>query len=154
MYLAPVYPLIVTSRFGPRPPIMTNGRVGPLHPGVDLRAAVGQEVYAVADGKVIDSHFSANSPPDWKPGEPIKLMGYGNFILIQHPNGDQSAYAHMSLRKVQIGEEVHAGELIGLAGNEGYSFGSHLHFEIRRPVGDHRPGAIDPLPELPPAQIL
>ena len=59
--------------------------------------------------------------------------GYGKFILIQHNNGYETAYGHMSAfaRGVNEGDHVRQGQLIGFMGSTGLSTGSHLHFEIR-----------------------
>jgi murein DD-endopeptidase MepM/ murein hydrolase activator NlpD len=56
---------------------------------------------------------------------------YGNLIVIRHDNGLETYYAHLSRIQVKPGQEVKAGEQIGLAGNTGRSYGSHLHFETR-----------------------
>ena len=65
--------------------------------------------------------------------------GYGNYIVIRHPNGLETIYAHLSKQLVRANQNVKAGEPIGLGGNTGLSFGSHLHFETRL-LGE----AIDP----------
>jgi len=57
--------------------------------------------------------------------------GYGNYIVITHPNGTQTLYAHNSENVVSVGEKVIKGQLIGFIGSTGKSTGSHLHFEIR-----------------------
>ena len=57
--------------------------------------------------------------------------GYGNVVIIRHPNGLETVYGHLSKLLVQTEQDVKAGELIGLGGNTGHSYGSHLHFEMR-----------------------
>ncbi|MCX8080770.1 MAG: M23 family metallopeptidase [Bacteroidia bacterium] len=57
--------------------------------------------------------------------------GYGNCVIIRHPNGLETVYAHLSKIEVKPNEEVQAGQTIGLGGNTGRSFGAHLHWEIR-----------------------
>ena len=147
MLTAPVEPLIVISTFGPRP--RPNG---PLHLGIDLACKLGQDVRAVATGVVLKSYLSSCDPPTWRPGDPKpRVMGYGNVVFISHDDGTQARYAHLDARTVREGDRVDAGQVIGRAGTTGYSFGVHLHFELRR---DGKP--IDPLPffaHLNPAVI-
>ena len=68
-----------------------------------------------------------------------EAQGYGNYIVIRHPNGLETIYGHLSKQLVHVNQNVKAGEPIGLGGNTGLSFGSHLHFETRL-LGE----AIDP----------
>jgi LysM repeat protein len=87
--------------------------------GVDLAASVGTPVGAAAGGEVIVSRSSG-----WN-------GGYGIYVVIKHPNGTQTLYAHLSRNAVATGDTVTAGETIGYVGNTGRSTGSHLHFEVR-----------------------
>jgi hypothetical protein len=98
----------ITSSFGPR-----KKR---YHYGVDIDLETGDCVAAAFDGKVRIAK---------------KSKSYGNVIVIRHPNGLETYYAHLSKINVEIGQEVYAGEVIGLGGNTGRSRGSHLHFEVR-----------------------
>jgi hypothetical protein len=98
----------ITSTFGPR-----KKR---YHYGVDIDLETGDCVAAAFDGKVRIAK---------------KSKSYGNVIVIRHANGLETYYAHLSKINVQIGQEVYAGEVIGLGGNTGHSRGSHLHFEVR-----------------------
>ena len=106
------YPTPVTSRpsshFGPR-----RRR---FHYGLDLAQPTGEPIYAAFDGVVRISKFNRS---------------YGNLVIIHHANGLETYYAHMSKRHVTVGQQVKSGDVIGLCGNTGRSFGSHLHFEIR-----------------------
>jgi len=88
------------------------------HYGVDLSMPTGEPIYAAFDGVV---RFS-NGP---------YCGGYGNLVVVQHYNGLETYYAHLSKRNVHPGDKVKAGQVIGLCGNTGRSYGSHLHFEIR-----------------------
>ncbi|MDR7328820.1 M23 family metallopeptidase [Corynebacterium guangdongense] len=109
--------------------VFTSGfgmRWGSLHAGIDIANAVGTPILAIMDGTVI------NSGP---------ASGYGNWIRIQHDDGSISVYGHMVSLNVGVGERVHAGQNIAGMGNEGFSTGSHLHFEIH-PAGM---GAVDPV---------
>ena len=97
-----------SSHFGPR-----RRR---FHYGLDLAQPTGEPIYAAFDGVVRISKYNRS---------------YGNLVIIHHANGLETYYAHMSKREVVAGQQVKSGELIGLCGNTGRSFGSHLHFEIR-----------------------
>lgn len=98
-----------TSHFGAR------GRRR-WHYGVDLAMPTGEPIYAAFDGVVRVS---------------VLNKSYGNLIVIRHTNGLETYYAHMSKRYAQVGDTVRAGQTIGLCGNTGRSYGSHLHFEVR-----------------------
>lgn len=97
-----------TSHWGPR-----RRR---FHYGVDLAMKTGEPIYATFDGVVRISKFNRS---------------YGNLIVIRHNNGLETYYAHLSKRHVTPGTHVRAGDIIGLCGNTGRSYGSHLHFEVR-----------------------
>lgn len=86
------------------------------HMGVDLPYPTGTPCYAAFDGKVRVSQW---------------YKGYGNVIIIRHPNGLETTYGHLSRRDVKVGDWVHAGDVIGLGGSTGRSTGPHLHFETR-----------------------
>lgn len=87
--------------------------------GIDLGAPVGTPVIAAAGGTVIVSRNSG-----WN-------GGYGNYVVILHPNGTQTLYAHLKNSVVLQGGRVEQGQLIGYSGNTGKSTGPHLHFEVR-----------------------
>ena len=97
-----------TSHYGPR-----RRR---FHYGLDLAQPTGEPIYAAFDGVVRISK---------------RNRSYGNLVIIHHANGLETYYAHMSKRHVQAGDYVKSGDIIGLCGNTGRSYGSHLHFEIR-----------------------
>lgn len=88
--------------------------------GIDFAAPVGTPIYAAAGGTVI----IAKSGDGWN-------GGYGNYVVIKHPNGAQTLYAHLSKVSVSAGETVSQGISIGAVGNTGKSTGPHLHFEVR-----------------------
>lgn len=100
----------VTSRYGYR------ARFRSMHYGVDLKLQTGDTVYAAFDGKVRIRNYE---------------RGYGYYLIIRHPNGLETVYGHLSRQLVKENQIVLAGQPIGLGGNTGYSFGSHLHFETR-----------------------
>ena len=60
-----------------------------------------------------------------------RMGGYGNCVVIRHPNGLETLYGHLSKINVQPNQPVAAGEVIGLGGSTGNSTGPHLHFECR-----------------------
>jgi LysM repeat protein len=89
----------------------------PGHLGLDIAAGEGAAIYAADSGVVV---FAG-----WANG------GYGNMVMIDHGNGYQTLYAHMSSVRVRCGQSVTQGNSIGASGNTGNSFGAHLHFEVR-----------------------
>ena len=100
--------------------IRTQGLHGACHCGVDLSTGiVGTPVFAAASGRVIVARLGG-----WN-------GGYGNYIVISHPNGTQTLYAHLSRIDISVGENVSKGSQIAAMGNTGNSTGPHLHFEIR-----------------------
>lgn len=100
---------VVTSRYGVRH--------GGKHYGIDIDLETGDTVYAAWTGKVRYAKYNDG--------------GYGNLVIIRHPNGLETLYAHLSKHLVYPDQDIVAGEPIGLGGNTGHSFGSHLHFETR-----------------------
>jgi murein DD-endopeptidase MepM/ murein hydrolase activator NlpD len=91
------------------------------HNGIDLRASIGTPVKASAGGEV-----TAVGDTDVQPG----CYSYGKWVLLKHPNGLSTLYAHLSLIKVAPGQAIAAGQLIGYSGNTGYSTGPHLHLTV------------------------
>lgn len=107
-----VVPSTLTSCYGPR----TLNGVTKQHQGIDISAGEGSPIFAVAAGTVT---FAGD------------LAGYGPyFVVIKHTNGYGSSYGHMSSKSVNLGDVVTQGQQIGTEGNEGNSFGSHLHFNL------------------------
>ncbi|MDR0619456.1 MAG: peptidoglycan DD-metalloendopeptidase family protein [Bacteroidales bacterium] len=99
---------IITSRFGRR------GRR--YHYGTDVDLHTGDSVVTAFDGIVRISKYNRS---------------YGYLVIVRHYNGLETYYAHLSKLLVEPNEKVKAGDVIGLGGNTGRSFGSHLHWEIR-----------------------
>lgn len=85
---------------------------------IDIGAPVGTSVVAAAEGQVVISRGGWNG-------------GFGNYLVIEHPNKTQTLYAHLSSNLVVTGQSVTQGQLIGLSGSTGKSTGPHLHFEVR-----------------------
>lgn len=102
---------IVTSNYGYR------RRFRRQHKGIDINANRGDTIRAAFDGKVRIVEFQRG--------------GYGNVVVIRHPNGLETVYGHHSQNLVKAGDIVKAGTPIGLAGRTGRSTGVHLHFETR-----------------------
>lgn len=102
-------------------PIVGGARTQGLHGynGVDLATYQGAPIYASAGGTVIVAATGG-----WN-------GGYGNYIVISHPNGTQTLYGHALKVTVSAGEQVVQGQIIGLVGSTGKSTGPHLHFEVR-----------------------
>ncbi len=92
------------------------GRRAKFHFGVDVRMDVGDPVYAAFAGVIRIAKRSAD---------------YGYMVLIRHDNGLETLYAHFSQLLCYVGQNVNAGDIIGLAGSTGRSTGPHLHFEVR-----------------------
>lgn len=110
------------------------------HKGLDIAAPQGDHIYAVEDGIVKRSNYAGS---------------YGNVIFVEHPNGYETVYAHLSKRIVKEGQKVSKGQVIGYIGSTGRSTGPHLHFEVHN--GDWnsaRNNAIDPLFVLTNEPIL
>ncbi len=87
-----------------------------VHPAIDIAGSTGHAIFASDSGVVVYSGWN-----DW---------GYGYVIVIDHGNGWQTLYAHLSAINVGCGQAVFQGQVIGAMGSTGNSSGSHLHFEI------------------------
>ena len=101
----------VNSNFGTR-----GRRRKTAHFGIDIDLEKGDTVVAAFDGMVRIA---------------VKNKSYGNVVIMRHRNGLETYYAHLSKLLVRSNQWVNAGDVIGLGGNTGHSFGAHLHFEIR-----------------------
>ncbi len=86
------------------------------HPGIDISGKEGDPVYAGDSGVIVYAGWN-----NW---------GYGNMIVINHANGWQTLYAHLSAYYVKCGQFVYQGNTIGAVGSTGNSTGPHLHFEM------------------------
>ncbi len=113
----------LASGFGSRfHPIL---KVNKVHNGLDFAAKTGTPIYATGDGTVKNASFNS---------------GYGNMVQLEHGNGYQTLYAHMSRAKVRTGQRVKRGDVLGYVGSTGLSTGAHLHYEIHK---DGKP--VDPI---------
>lgn len=111
----PSYCTYITSRQGPRVHPVTGEYKN--HGGTDIGASYGSAIYAADSGTVVRSADGWNG-------------GWGNYVMINHGNGMQTLYAHMSSRAVSVGQTVSRGQTIGYVGSTGMSTGPHLHFEM------------------------
>ena len=100
------------------------------HTGVDLGATNDRKVFANSSGVV--EQVQTGIPNDQGS---TGLRSYGNFILLKHPNGMKTRYAHLSQVLVSPGQHVSAGQQIGVQGNTGNSYGTHLHYEVYNSAG-------------------
>jgi murein DD-endopeptidase MepM/ murein hydrolase activator NlpD len=98
----------VTSEFG--------WRKRRPHYGTDIDLVTGDTVVSAFDGMVRIAKV---------------CYGYGNCVIVRHKNGLETVYAHLSKINVEVGQPVKAGDILGLGGNTGRSFGDHLHWELR-----------------------
>ncbi|MBB5824383.1 M23 family metallopeptidase [Micromonospora carbonacea] len=103
-------------------------RWGKLHTGIDLVAPEGTPYVAIHEGTVTKAGW---------------FGGYGYAVIVKHADGSEAIYGHSSAVSVKEGQQVKAGDQLGLVGNTGHSYGSHLHLEIHV-NGD----PLDPVPWL------
>jgi uncharacterized protein YgiM (DUF1202 family) len=137
----PVDSQTVTQYFGENPQIYAAfNQAG--HEGLDFVAPVGSNVYACADGEV----FAVQQPSDGN--------AYGLHVRIRHRVDNReyhTIYAHLSKVSVSVGQGIKAGDLVGLAGETGHTYGPHLHLTLKL-IGALTPGypigVVDPLPYL------
>lgn len=113
-YIWPVDSRYITSTVGGR---TSPGGVGSTnHKGTDIgRVGYTSPIYASKAGTVIVSQYSSS---------------YGNYVVVSHGSGNTTLYGHMSSRKVEVGQYVNQGDVLGITGSTGNSTGPHLHFEI------------------------
>lgn len=109
-YCIPV-PGQINSNYGYRP------KFGRMHKGVDLHIKMNDTIRAAFDGKVRLTNYEAK--------------GYGNYVILRHPNGLETVYGHLNKFLVKPDQVVKAGQPIALGGSTGRSTGPHLHFETR-----------------------
>lgn len=110
----PVDAVRISSRFGRRyHPIQQRWK---SHNGVDFAAPTGTRIYAAGDGRVAYAGWA---------------RGYGRYVRIEHTNGYETRYGHMSRIDVKRGQRVRQGQLIGRVGATGWATGPHLHYEVR-----------------------
>ena len=99
----------VSAKYGPR------GRRN--HNGTDIPLTTGEPIHAMFDGKIRYAQYNRG--------------GFGNLVIVRHPNGLETWMAHLSKISCKVGDFVKSGQIVGLGGNTGRSSGAHLHFEMR-----------------------
>ncbi len=109
----PLSRIHVRSKFGRRIDPVYGGWA--MHQGIDYKASHGTPVFAVANGTVSSAGWNG---------------GYGKCIVIKHPSGLSTQYAHLSSIGVKSGQSVRRGQIIGRVGSTGKSTGAHLHFGL------------------------
>jgi murein DD-endopeptidase MepM/ murein hydrolase activator NlpD len=118
-YINPVEGHSINSAYGMRRhPVYGDMR---FHTGVDIAANAGTPVRAVKSGTV--TKISANQKP---------YSGFGNVVIIDHGDGYQTVYAHLSQFACKVGDSVQQGQVIGYIGSTGTSTGNHLHFIVQK----------------------
>jgi murein DD-endopeptidase MepM/ murein hydrolase activator NlpD len=134
-FAAPIGGLVV-QMFGPtsftlEPGLTYRGvHYQHFHTGIDIDAPAGTAIGSSAAGVVVQVGSADGH-----------MAGYGNYVLVEHPQGYATLYGHLERVAVTVGESVQQMQLIGWVGSTGLSTGPHLHFEIRR-YGEF----LDPLP--------
>lgn len=113
-----------TSGFGMRADPFTG--LPRFHNGIDLANRIGTPIRAAAAGTVV--HIES------------QIGNYGRFVIVRHPDGFQTLYAHMSAFNVRVGQTISRGQVLGSMGNTGRSTGPHLHFSVI-----HNGAFVDPL---------
>ena len=136
--LWPIPHATISQGFGPTSYAFEASYAGfaHFHTGIDLAVPLGTPVFAAADGVVMLARPMADSGG--------QLVGYGNYVIIQHDAGLKTLYGHLLTIGVKEGDVVHRGQLIGLVGSTGNSTGPHTHFEVRI---ENSP--VDPMQMLP-----
>ena len=120
-----LFVLDMTTSIMPTESRRIAGHYGPrkhrMHRGVDLGLCHGENrtIVAAFAGKVVKVRNQG------------RRKGYGRYVILDHGNGLTTLYAHLERWKVKVGDELQAGDTIGIGGNSGRSFGAHLHFEMR-----------------------
>jgi len=129
--LWPVYGRLMSTYGSRMDPFSGEGK---FHSGVDLQAPMGTPVKASADGVIMIAGWSG---------------GYGKMVLVDHGNGMQTMYAHLSRVYTVPGQEVRQGQIVGYSGSTGRSTAPHLHYEVR--VGGT---PINPYPYLSKTSLI
>lgn len=117
----PIDKVGVTQYFGNTAFAKSGAYNGKGHNGIDLRATIGTPIKAALSGTITGTGNS-----DAVAG----CYSYGKWVLIKHPNGLSTLYAHLSQISVSEGTQIYTGDVIGYSGATGYATGPHLHFGV------------------------
>ena len=134
---------VVTQKYAANPQIYSRFGM-PGHEGVDIRALTNTNIYCCADGVV----YRVHNDPD------PRVHAYGKHVRVRHKDGYKTVYGHLARPLVREGQELKAGELLGIANSTGASTGSHLHLTLKRDGATDRgetkfpKDIIDPTPFL------
>ena len=112
----------ITQRYGEIVPGVTWQ--GKPHTGIDYGCPEGTEILASAEGTVMFAEFDT--------------YGFGNTVILLHPDGKATVYAHLKRIMVKYKQQVKQGDVVGLSGSTGNATGPHLHFEARATWCDYR----------------
>ena len=130
----------ITQHFGANPKNYAQFGL-PGHEGIDIRAPHGSKVFCVAPGTINQVHTNGNN------------HNYGTHVRVDHQDGYQTIYAHLTEVLVTEGQQVNGGDVLGLADNTGNSFGDHLHLTLKKKGVTYQNwpyNIIDPTPFLLP----
>jgi len=130
----PLKNVFITQLFGYTSDSVRLYRSG-THSGVDFRASVGTEVYAMADGTIIGTGDTDIY---------CKGASFGKWVFIKYDNGLSSTFGHLSVIYAKTGDRVKAGSLVALSGNTGHTTGPHLHVTVYASDG----AKVDKVPSL------
>lgn len=109
----------ITQYFGDTAFARSGAYSGRGHNGIDLGAPRGTAVKAALSGTVLATNVQV-----------APMCQYGKWVLVKHPNGLATLYAHLSLVSVNTGDAVNTGTILGYSGDTGYALGPHLHFTV------------------------
>lgn len=117
----PLDNIVITQYFGYTRFALSGAYNGKAHNGIDLSAPVGTKIFAPLTGTVRNTGNT-----DLVPG----CYSWGQWILVDHPNGLSTLFSHLSHIAVSPGQQVATGDVIGYTGRTGYATGPHLHFTV------------------------
>lgn len=131
-FVFPVDNPVINSPYGHRiHPIHGDLR---LHAGTDFDCDYGDQIYSVQNGEIVETRSETG--------------GLGNFVIVEHQEDKYTVYAHLDEISTSEGDQVSAGEKVGMCGTTGTSTGTHLHLEVR--LGSMYGDTVDPENYLPP----